>query len=258
MHKEDLYNNCGFEYPINNDYYNIMNRILVASLLSMASIAVTSWLIGKYLLDNDLIDKVEEEREPKVLFEEKYSLKDMEHDLSRNNEVTKNTSVIENTPDGLVIMLYNGKREGFEYWCDNKNIKFDYLETVARKFVIMNFCTSLYIDRYEDIKKQQDDFDDFLETGNDKENDKENDEENDKENDDFLENDKEKIEESVFVKKKKKKKEVKKEDRKKIVAKNCNKYLYIGKINEFEWIRKSEETRIVKELSFASFKSMFG
>ena len=114
----------------------------------------------------------------------------MEHDLSRNNEVTKNTSVIENTPDGLVIMLYNGEREGFEYWCDNKNIKFDYLETVARKFVIMNFCTSLYIDRYEDIKKQQDDFDDFLETGNDKENDKENDEENDKENDDFLENDK--------------------------------------------------------------------
>ena len=106
-------NNWGELKPrINNDYYNIMNRILVASLLSMASVALTSWFIGKYLLDNDLID--EEESEPTVLFEDKYSLKDMEHDLSRNNEVTKNTSVIENTPDGLVIMLYNGEREGFE------------------------------------------------------------------------------------------------------------------------------------------------
>jgi len=235
-------NNWGeFKPRINNDYYNIMNRILVASLLSMASVALTSWFIGKYLLDNDLID---EESEPTVLFEDKYSLKDMEHDLSRNNEVTKNTSVIENTPDGLVIMLYNGEREGFEYWCDNKNIKFDYLETVARKFVIMNFCTSLYVDRYEDIKNQQDEFDDYLETGNEKEEEEEE--------------EKEKIEESVFVKKKKKKKEVKKEDRKKIVAKKSNKYLYIGKINEFEWIRKSEESRIVNEVSFASFKSMFG
>ena len=79
----------------------------------------------------------------------------MERDLSRNNEVTKNTSVLESTPQGIVIMRYNNEREGFEYWCDNKNIKYDYLETVARKFVIMNFCTNLYVDRRENIKKQQ-------------------------------------------------------------------------------------------------------
>ena len=207
---------------------------------------MTSWLIGKYLMDNDLMDTVEEEKEPTVLYEDKYSLKDMEHDLSQNNEITKNTSVIENTPDGLVIMLYNGDREGFEYWCDNKNIKFNYLETVARKFVIMNFCTSLYVDRFDDIKKQQEEFDENFETGNDK---------GDKVEDKV----EEKIEEeSVFVKKKVKKKEVKKGDRKKIVAKKSNKYLYIGKISEFEWLRKNKEENIVKEVSFASFKSMFG
>ena len=246
-----LYNdNCEFNPNINNDYYNIMNKIIVTSFVSIASIVLTSWIIGKYLIDNDLMDDDlmdEKEEEPVVLFEDKYSLKEMEHDLSKNNEVTKNTSVIENTPDGLVMMLYNGEREGFEYWCDNKSIKFNYLETVARKFVIMNFCTRLYIDRYEDIKRQQEKFDESLETGNDKEDDMEEDKKEDMEEI-----------ESVFVKKKVKKKKQKKEDRKKIVARKSNKYFYIGKINEFEWIKKNEEKRIAKEVSFASFKSMFG
>jgi len=248
----DTFEYCEFEYSefensINNDYYNIMNRIIVTSLVSIASIAMTSWLIGKYLMDNDLMDNdlMEIVEEPTV-YEDKYSLKDMEHDLSQNNDITKNTSVFENTPDGLVMMLYNKDREGFEYWCDNKNIKFNYLETVARKFVIMNFCTNLYVDRFDNIKKQQDEFDEYLETGNDKEDGEEKEEIEEKEE-----------EESVFVKKKVKK-EVKKSDRKKIVAKKSNKYLYVGKINEFEWLRKNKEENIVKEVSFASFKSMFG
>lgn len=221
-------------------YYNTMNKILITSLVSIASITLTSWLIGKYLMDE--YKEEEQKNEPKQLFEDKYSLKNMEHDLSRNNEITKNTSVLENTPNGVVIMLYNSEREGFEYWSDTKNIKFDYLETVARKFVIMNFCTNLYVDRYENIKKQQDEFDSSLETGNPKE------EENDKED--------ESIKDSVFITKKPKKKKKKKIDRNKIVAKKSNKYLYIGKINEFEWIRKSEEKRVSKEVSFASFKAM--
>ena len=181
-------------------------------------------------MDNGLMEK-DEEREP-VLFEDKYSLKDMEHDLSRNNEVTKNTSVIENTPEGIVVMRYNKERDGFEYWADKKTIKFDYLETVARKFVIMNFCTALYVDRYEDIKQQHEEYDEMerkeekKETGNPKEYD-------------------------VFVKKKKKKKI----PRDKIVARKSNKYLYIGKINDFEWIKK-EKKEPIKEVSFASFKSM--
>ena len=65
-----------------------------------------------------------------------------------------NTTIIEHTPDGTVIMRYNYDKEGFEYWSDSKNIKYDYLETVARKFVKMNFCCHLYIDRKENIKNK--------------------------------------------------------------------------------------------------------
>ena len=218
-------------------YYNIMNKLLIASLVSIASITFTSWFIGKYLMEEYI-----EEEKPKQLFEDKYSLKIMEYDLSRNNNVTKNTSVMENTPNGNVILRYNAEREGFEYWADTKNVKFDYLETVARKFVIMNFCTKLYIDRRENIKKQQEEYDASLETVNPKEEDKE-----------------ETIRESVFITKKPKKKK-KKIDRNKIVAKKSNKYLYIGKINEFNWLKKNnEKEKPEKEISFASFKAkIFG
>lgn len=218
-------------------YYNIMNKLLIASLVSIASITFTSWFIGKYLMEEYI-----EEEKPKQLFEDKYSLKIMEYDLSRNNNVTKNTSVMENTPNGNVILRYNAEREGFEYWADTKNVKFDYLETVARKFVIMNFCTKLYIDRRENIKKQQEEYDASLETGNPKEEDKE-----------------ETIRESVFITKKPKKKK-KKIDRNKIVANKSNKYLYVGKINEFNWLKKNDKKeRQEKEISFASFKAkIFG
>ena len=217
-------------------YYNTMNKILITSLVSIASITLTSWLIGKYLMDEYKEEEIQEE--PEKLFEDKYSLKNMEYDLSRNNKVTKNTSVLENTPNGVVIMRYNEDREGFEYWSDTKNVKFDYLETVARKFVIMNFCTNLYIDRRENIKKQQEEFDASLETGNPKEKE-------------------ETIKDSVFITKKPKKK--KKINRNKIVAKKCNKYLYVGKLNEFDWLKKNIEKRPEKEISFASFKAnIFG
>ena len=102
------------------------------------------------------------------------------------------------------------------------------------------FCTKLYIDRRENIKKQQEEYDASLETGNPKEEDKE-----------------ESIRDSVFITKKPKKKKI---DRNKIGAKKSNKYLYIGKINEFNWLKKNnEKEKPEKEISFASFKAkIFG
>jgi hypothetical protein len=248
----DYDENCVFNGEINYPIYNIMNKFIITSLISIASITITSWIVGKFFIEN-----IEEEDVP-VLFEDKYSLKDMEYDLSRNNELTKNTSVMENTPQGLVIMRYNVDREGFEYWSDTKNMKFDYLETVARKFVIMNFCTNLYIDRYEDIKRQHEEYDILEHEKNDEKNNEKNDEKNNEKNDEKNNETGAPKEQDtndysdVFVKHKVKKKV--KVDRKKIVAKKSNKYLYIAKINEFEWIKKKEQD--AREVSFASFKAM--
>ena len=155
-------------------------------------------------------------------------------------------------------MCYNKDREGFEYWADDKNVKFNYLETVARKFVIMNFCTNLYVDRYESIKKQVDAYDLLVETGAPKNAGGGSDggaygASDGAENDAAHEQTAEAIDD-VFVKSRFVKK-AKVVVRSKIVATDSNRYFYTGKVSEFKWLgeKKQEED---KEISFASFKNM--
>ena len=47
-------------------------------------------------------------------------------------------SVCESTPDGLVFMKYNEDNEGFDWWGDNKQTAYKYLETVSKK-ICYNF-----------------------------------------------------------------------------------------------------------------------
>lgn len=227
-------------------WYEYTNLVLVSSLIYLSGFCFSSWIVGKYIL-KPLPEPV---KIVKKKYEDKYCLDDMQKDLSRNNEVTKNTSVMELTPDGNVIMRYNKEREGFEYWCNNQNIKYDYLETVARKFVIMNFCTNLYIDRNKDIKEQHEELD-RKEEEKKKNKEKKNEEKEEEEKSE---------EESVFVKSKlsvEKKQEEEMVDRKKIAAKKSNKYLYMGKLKDFEWLRKPKEKNSKNDISFSNFKSLF-
>ncbi len=57
--------------------------------------------------------------------------------------IDNNTFVLENTPSGNVIMSYNQDENVFYYYC-NKQISNDFLETVARKYVIQNNCKHIY------------------------------------------------------------------------------------------------------------------
>lgn len=62
--------------------------------------------------------------------------------------------IIETTPLGNVIMLYNNKRETFEYYSDS-SIPYRYLETACRKYVIVYNCKPLYIDMDTEIKNSE-------------------------------------------------------------------------------------------------------
>ena len=145
-----------YEDNIGSDFeytYNQMNYVIVGTLVYGLGLTIASCIISRCIIDKEAIQDIieEEEEEEKEIYEEKYPLENIK-DLSGNKPM--NTTIIEHTPDGTVIMRYNYDKEGFEYWSDSKNIKYDYLETVARKFVKMNFCCHLYIDRKENIKKQ--------------------------------------------------------------------------------------------------------
>lgn len=232
--------------------YDNMNQYFLTTLVYSVGIGVGAWVISKYIWDRELVlenQEPEEEKEVKILYKDKYPI-DKLRDISGNKPT--NTTIIEHTPDGSIIMSYNYDKEAFEYWSDKKNIKYDYLETVARKFVKMNFCIHLYIDRQENIKKQNKELDRIeIEEKEEKEKKKSQSEEELK---------KMKEDDTVFVKSKISKKEKQKKeliDRKKIVATSANKYIRVGKWVEYNWIIKKKKEKKGKEISFSDFKNNF-
>ena len=153
----------------------------------------------------------------------------------------KNSFVMENTPDGNVLMNYNYENESFFYYCDNKNISYKYLETVARKFIIQNKCFKIYIDMREELKKD-------------------------------IKTDEKKVNDNVFAKlknykinKKRLVNETNKQNKKMRIKEYANKYTYKGKLNEFKFFENSHQDYFKnqiagkgsnpKNISYQSFKN---
>jgi hypothetical protein len=207
----------------------IISETIVVSFL-LSSVFIVHFIYKPWL------KRLENEIEPEK-YEDKYRYYDEdEYDLTKD-ETNKSNIVMEHTPDGNVVMRYNKKDEGFEYWCDSKNIKYDYLDTVSRKYCLSYDCLGIYKDRRESLKKQKEE--------------KEKVEEEEKE-------EKVKEEESIFVKQKKI--DTKKTDRSKgDVALKANKFIYKGKINECIVFNKTRDDELVnnktkKKMSFLDWK----
>ncbi len=63
----------------------------------------------------------------------------------------KNCYVIEKTPQGNVLMIYDKDKESFKYYSDS-TIPYRYLEVVARKYVKLFNCAPLFVDMEEELK----------------------------------------------------------------------------------------------------------
>ena len=92
----------------------------------------------------------EEVRE--IPYVEKYNLKKATNNNLEKLDCDKNF-VMETTPDGVVLMKYNRKDEGFDYWADN-DIKFQYLEVTARKYVEVYHSKDFYINQGEHMREK--------------------------------------------------------------------------------------------------------
>ena len=68
------------------------------------------------------------------------------------NDLSLNT-ITETTPRGDVLMYYSSKLGTFVYHSKTKEIPYNYLETVARKYVIEYNCKKLYIDIRKEYEK---------------------------------------------------------------------------------------------------------
>jgi hypothetical protein len=94
-------------------------------------------------------------KEWKVFFSEEESIeKATNYVINERLDKLINNIIIETTPLGNVIMMYNNKKEVFEYYCDN-TVPYRFLETVARKYVLTYFCRPLYIVMEEELKESE-------------------------------------------------------------------------------------------------------
>lgn len=195
----------------------------------LASIIIAKYIYLPWVKKNEL-----ENIEPIIKYEDKFSLEDIKDTIVKPEDVSCNVYVSEHTPDGYVIMRYNNKEEGFEYWCDNSSIKYSYLEVVSRKYVDKLLCKNLYKDRLKEEEKEE------LK-------------EDEKEEEGLKEDEKE--EDDVFVKPKISKENNKKKELRKVSNVEGNKYIKKGKINElkvFKYEQKKKEPK--KKMSFYDYK----
>ena len=70
--------------------------------------------------------------------------------IDRRLDRFKNCYVIEKTPIGNVLMIYEKNRESFKYYSDS-NIPYRYLEVVARKYVKLFGCRPIFVDMEEEL-----------------------------------------------------------------------------------------------------------
>ena len=185
----------------------------------------------------------------------------------------KNCYVIEKTPIGNVLMIYEKDRESFKYYSDC-NIPYRYLEVIGRKYVKLFGCRPIFVDMEEELRLFEEKWDKEQELKKQKE-----------------EEDKKKIEDniktqqpiqekkSVFAKFKSYNKDTggkismaappknsipnksiieKKENEKILLKERANRYTYEGKIANFNFLQKIERKVFNKKLglSFADFKKM--
>ena len=226
-------------------------------LSSSYIVAVYVWKPYKDRVENEKVDWPFENDAEFIPYEDKYPIVDSsgaclaEEELEAKRKTSK-CWVTENTPQGYVMLTYDLMYESFTYWCDNKDIKYVYLETVARKYVQTIDDNELYVCRHKDMEMQKKKLEEKKEA---LEKEKEELEKN-------AEKEKEiSKEEDVFVKLKtpmeKRKTDVKMKD-KVLYAINGNKYKWMGKIDFNEMFKvKEEEKKEENNLSFASFKNMF-
>lgn len=189
----------------------------------------------------------------------------------RLNKLT-NCYVIEKTPNGNVIMIYQKDRESFKYYSDY-NIPYRYLEVVGRKYVKLFNCRPIFVDMEEELKLFEEKWDKEQEVKKVKE------EEEKRKTEEAVKNNKPiEVRKNVFAKFKSYNKDAggkitmaappknsipnksvtteNKENEKILLKERANRYTYEGKFANFNFLQKIERKVFNKKLglSFADFK----
>jgi hypothetical protein len=257
---EPLFKECGLDSNENciSDLYYIdpVKMFFYAFAIFLASVGVTGLMVSFFVKSTGELSKDEEEDEDEESEDEdneknypyKYSdlfeeLNDAPHEpltVEQKKEL-KNKILHETTPKGNVVMYYHYNQKevdasSFHYYCDDRSIQFNFLDTVARKYVTTYQCPELYLYLKTEIKKGVDQIKAEIE-------------ERLKE-----ENEQVKKEASVFAsfKNYKKPDAPEKKIRRLLVGKN--RYTRLGNIEDWNITQRPKAESNVKNISFAEYK----
>jgi hypothetical protein len=194
-----------------------------------------------------------------------------EYIINKRIEKLKNSYVMESTPQGNVLMIYDSNKGSFTYYSD-KTIPYRYLEVVGRKYVKLFGCRPLFVDMEEELKLFEEKWTKEYELKKAKE------AEDRLKAEESLKNNKPiEVKKNVFAKFKSYNKDAggkismapppknsipnkqtaeTKEDEKIILKERANRYTYEGKFVNFNFLQKIERKVFNKKLglSFAEFK----
>lgn len=182
-----------------------------------------------------------------------------------------NCYVIEKTPNGNVIMIYQKDRGSFKYFSDH-NIPYRYLEVVGRKYVKLFDCRPIFVDMEEELRLFEEKWEKEQQVKKIKEEEDKKKAEEDTKNNKLVEQKK-----NVFAKFKSYNKDAggkismaappknsipnknvteNKENEKVLLKEKANRYTYEGKFANFNFLQKIERKVFNKKLglSFADFK----
>lgn len=246
--------------------YSFSTIFFTAIVVFLTSLGITSFIISPLVSSTGQIsddkneessddeDSQDENEDSEKNYQYKYSdifeeLNETPHEplTSEQKKELKNKIICETTPKGNVVMFYyfNEKEpdaSSFHYYCDDRSVQFNYLDTVARKYVTTHNCPELYLYLKTEIKKGVEQIKAEIE--------KEKQEaERIKE-----ENEKAKKEASVFAtfKNYKKSDAPEKKVRRLLVGKN--RYTRLGNIEDWNISQKPKVESNVKNISFAEYK----
>ena len=207
---------------------NIFDILYIFYLFSIGG-AISLFFVSHMWNSMNNDNKEEEEEEKNYL--DSYDLSNLKN---KKCQPSSNNIIIEHTPDdGIIVMRYSVKNEGFEYWSNSKLVSFKVLKTVCRKYCLSFDTKILYVDGNKEMEKQKREFEER------------NKKIEEKEEEDDLDNN------SVFVKPK--------VEKKKDVFKPVwvdNKFMRRGTIPDSPLCEKMNKVSKEVKMSFSDFKKM--
>ena len=254
----------------------LKNKAYTASMYMINDVIYPLYICGTIINGETETEDTKDGKETIIVkkperYEDKYidKFKKMESgELSTERlDALKNTILLENTPNGNVVMFYDNSRGSFAYYTDN-TIPYRFLEVVARKYVVVNNCKSIYVDMEHELQEAERKI-------NEKKQKKEEREEEEKQKKEEGKQQSVDQPKNVFAKFKSYNKDssiqsagipvdskshtpknAQQQDVEKIVKDNANRYSCEGKIANFNFLKKVDRKVVDKRYgtSFADFK----